>query len=56
MNKTKTKTKKQKWIKREMLKDGDKFTIQGVRTYPDGRITMRCRPGNETVYVARELK
>jgi hypothetical protein len=35
------------------LKDGDKFTVAGLRRRPDGTYTKRCKPGNETVFTAR---
>jgi hypothetical protein len=38
------------------LKDGDKFTVAGLRRRPDGTYTKRCKPGNETVFTAREAK
>ncbi len=34
------------------LNAGDRFTIAGLRRMSDGRITWRCKPGNETVFVA----
>lgn len=36
------------------LVDGDKFTIQGICRFKDGRITRNCKAGFETVFVARE--
>jgi hypothetical protein len=39
-----------------MLKDGDKFTISGLRRRPDGTYTWRCKQGNETVFTAHEAK
>jgi hypothetical protein len=38
------------------LKTGDKFTIAGLRRRKDGTYTLRCKPGNETVFTAQEEK
>ncbi len=38
------------------LKTGDKFTIAGLRRRKDGTFTLRCKPGNETVFIAQETK
>lgn len=35
------------------LKDGDKFTIAGVQHMPDGTTIGNCKPGEETVMIAR---
>lgn len=35
------------------LKDGERFTIAGVRMRRDGKVSTRCKPGNETVFIAR---
>ena len=36
-----------------LLKDGDKFTVAGMKLRKDGTTTSRCKKGNETVFVAR---
>lgn len=35
------------------LKDGDEFTIKGIRMYPDGSFMTDCEPGMETLFTAK---
>jgi len=40
----------------QTLNPGDKFTVAGLRKYKDGTYTLRCKPGNETVFTAQDDK
>jgi hypothetical protein len=35
------------------LKEGDEFTIKGVKLLPDGSFTTQCKPGDETTFTAK---
>lgn len=35
------------------LKDGDKYTIEGLRRNSDGTYNTHCPAGDETVFIAR---
>jgi hypothetical protein len=38
------------------IKDGDKFTIQGLRRRKDGTYETNCKYGKETVWIAEVKK
>ena len=37
------------------LEEGDKFTIAGMRRLKNGHITRNCKPGTETVWIAKVI-
>lgn len=39
-----------------LIKDGDKFTIKGLRRFEDGTIDSNCEDGKETIWVAKHEK
>jgi hypothetical protein len=40
----------------QTIKDGEKFTISGIQRKKDGTYNMACKPGEETVFTAKQEK